>query len=39
MGGRHASDPTSSGRVAYTAIAFVAAVLVVIAVLVVASVV
>jgi hypothetical protein len=38
MGGRHTSDPTSSGRVAYTLIALVATGLVVIAILAVTSV-
>jgi hypothetical protein len=38
MGGRHKSDPTSRGRVAYAAIALVAAMLVAIAILAVTSV-
>jgi hypothetical protein len=38
MGGRHTLDPTSSGRVAYTAIALVAAMLMAIAILAVTSV-
>jgi len=38
MGGRHKSDPTGSGQVAYIAIGLVAVVLVVIALLAVTSV-
>jgi hypothetical protein len=38
MGGRHKSDPTGNGRVAYTFIALVAVALVAVAVLAVTSV-